>query len=408
MAFTIEKVENGSVTSPQGYKAAGVSCGIKKSQKPDLGLLVSQVRCSAAGVFTTNTVKGASLLVARGNLEDGHAQAIIANSGNANACTGERGVLDAREITRMAGRVLDIPNQDILPNSTGVIGEYLPLPKVRKGIETIVSKLRDDGGVAMAEAIMTTDTFPKYAARRVSVDGLSFTLGGIAKGAGMIHPNMATMFGFLTTDARIGSANLRVFLKEAVDQSFNRFTIDGDTSCDDTVLLMANGLSCAKELAPGDGPVADAFQAALTDLCKELTYKLASDGEGVTKVVTIRVTGCASKDKATTIAKTIAISPLVKTAFHGEDPNWGRIINAAGYSPVDFDPTIVDMWIGDIQVMSKGEKADFLEDAAHQVMKQPRYEIVLAFHEGEQSDCYMTTDFSKDYVDINADYRHRT
>lgn len=408
MTYSIEKNAEGSITTPVGYKAAGISCGIKKSGKPDFGLLVSQVRCTAAGVFTTNVLKGASLLVSRENLADGHAQVILANSGNANACTGERGLLDARELTRSLGRLLNIPNQDILPNSTGVIGEFLPLPCMRDGLDSLVSALHDEGGPDMARAIMTTDTVPKFSARRVVAEGRNFAIGGIAKGAGMIHPNMATMFGFLTTDARIGSENLRIFLQKAVDKSFNRLTIDGDTSCDDTVLLLANGMACSSEIGPDDSEMGDAFQHALQDLCLDLTYQLARDGEGVNKVVTFRVQGCASRADAAQIAKTMAVSPLVKTAIHGEDPNWGRMINAAGYSQVQFDPTAADMWIGDIQVMSSGIRANYEEEKAHEVMKRPEYEIWLDFHGGREEDFYITTDFSKDYVDINADYRHRT
>jgi glutamate N-acetyltransferase/amino-acid N-acetyltransferase len=408
MTYSIETVEHGSVTSPHGFKAAGVSCGIKKSGNPDLGLLVSQVRCNTAGVFTTNSLKGASLQVSREHLSDGHAQALLVNSGNANACTGERGLLDAREMARCLGRMLDIPSQDVLPNSTGVIGEFLPLPKIRAGMEAALSQLREDGGEELARAIMTTDTVPKFTARKVSADGRSFTIGGIAKGAGMIHPNMATMFAFITTDARMSSESVRMFLVEAVEESFNRLTIDGDTSCCDTVLLMANGLASGEEIGMDGSEPAAAFKEALGDLCLDLTYRLARDGEGVHKVVTFRVQGCASKADAALLAKTIAISPLVKTAIHGEDPNWGRIINAAGYSPVSIDPSLVDLWIGEIQVMKAGQRSDYEEEQAHQIMKRPEYEIVVDFHQGDEKDFYITTDFSKEYVDINADYRHRT
>ncbi|MDX9753011.1 MAG: bifunctional glutamate N-acetyltransferase/amino-acid acetyltransferase ArgJ [bacterium] len=408
MAYKIEKVLDGSVTTPRGFKAAGIACGIKKSGKLDLGLLVSQVRCTAAGVFTTNVVKGSSLLVTRDNLSDGHAQALLVNSGNANACNGERGLLDARELARITGRLLDIPNQDILPNSTGVIGEYLPLPRLRDGIESLVPLLSEEGGPILAQAMMTTDTVPKYTARRITAENQSFTIGGIAKGAGMIHPNMATMFGFLTTDARISSESLRIFLMEAVEQSFNRFTIDGDTSCCDTVLFLANGLSSGTDIVPDSSSIAHAFREALLDLCLELTYRLAHDGEGVTKVVKFIVNGFPSKEAAAVIARSIAISPLVKTAIHGEDPNWGRILNAAGYSGVNFDPTLVDLWIGDIQILHHGEKTDYKDEDAHRVMQRTEYDIVLNFNAGKEKDFYITTDFSKDYVDINADYRHRT
>lgn len=408
MVIKIEKIDDGSVTTPKGFKAAGVSCGIKKSGTMDLSMVVSDVRCHAAGVYTTNVIKGASLLVNRENISDGYAQAIVANSGNANACTGEQGMNDAREITLAASDLLAIPSQDILPNSTGVIGEFMPVEKIKSGLEALIPKLRYDGGLEMARAIMTTDTVPKHSARRVTIDGQSFVIGGIAKGSGMIHPNMGTMFGFLTTDATIQSKHLQFFLKEAVDSSFNRFTIDGDTSCDDTVLLLANGAGCATEITPDCGLFAEAFREALQDLCQELIYRLARDGEGVTKVATIRVQGCPTKAEATQIARTIAISPLVKTAMNGEDPNWGRIINAAGYSRIEFNPDLVDLWIGDVQVMNRGARAQYNEEDAHRVMKMSEYEILLNFNNGNEKDFYITTDFSKDYVGINADYRHRT
>ncbi len=409
MNHTIEAIADGSVTTPRGYKAAGMAAGIKKSGALDLGLLVSQVRCPAAAVFTTNVLKGASLLISQEHLSDGHAQAVIVNSGNANACTGERGLLDAREITRVLSRKLNIPAQDVLPSSTGVIGEYLPLPKLREAIEPLTAQLQDgNGGQLMARAIMTTDTKPKYTARKVTVAGSTFSLGGIAKGAGMIHPNMATMLVFLTTDARLSTKSLQAFLKQAVDQSFNRFTVDGDTSCDDTVLLMANGLASGMEIVPSEGLLSTAFKEALNSLCLDLTYQLARDGEGVSKVVKIVVKGAKSNEDSLKVARCIAVSPLVKTAIHAGDPNWGRIINAAGYSGAFFDPMSTDLWIGDVKIMERGERSSFEESDAVNVMQQNEYEITLDLHQGRGEDFYITTDLSHAYIDINADYRNRT
>lgn len=408
MPYTIQTLANGSVTSPKGYKACGVAAGIKSTGKLDLGFLVSQTRCATAGVFTTNQLKGASLLITKEHISDGYAQAVVVNSGCANACTGERGFLDAREIARCLGRKLNIASQDVLPSSTGVIGVYLPLPKIREAIDLAIPRLREDGGEEMAQAIMTTDTVMKSVAKKVVVDGREFTLGGCAKGAGMIMPMMATMLSFLTTDARVSPQNLQIFLKEAVERSYNRLTIDGDTSCDDTVLLMANGLSDSVEIVPGMGEAAEAFQQALNELCHDLVMKLAHDGEGVTKVATIQVRGTRSQAEAIRVARSIANSPLVKTAIHGSDPNWGRVLTAAGYCGVEFDPNIVDLWIGDIPMMKHGEPVRFDEAAAHALMEKSDYEITVDLHQGEASDFYITTDFSKDYVDINADYRHRT
>ncbi len=408
MKYEIKPIENGNATSAQGFKAAGIAAGIKKSGKPDLGILVSQVRCSAAGMFTTNQLKGASLLVTREHLADGHAQALIVNSGNANACTSGRGLVDAREMARCLARPLGIAMQDVLPNSTGVIGIYLPLPLIREGVEKLIPRLSEDGGLELAQAMMTTDTVPKTSARRVVVEGHAFTVGGCAKGAGMIMPNMATMLAFLTTDARVSPQNLSWFLKEAVENSFNRLSIDGDTSCCDSALLMANGLSDSTEILPERDLVSEAFLAALKEVCLDLTKQLARDGEGVTKVATIQVKGARTPEDARRAARSIANSPLVKTAVHGCDPNWGRIITAAGYSGAEFDPGRCALWIGGIQMMHHGEPAGFDEAAAHAVMQGGEYTITLDLGQGDGSDFYIMTDLSKAYIDINADYRHRT
>lgn len=408
MNHKIEIIPDGSVTSPKGFQSAGVAAGIKSTGKLDLGLLVSETRCSAAAVFTRNVIKGASLLVSREHLRDGYAQCVVANSGNANACTGERGMLDAREMARIVAQCLKISEGDVLPASTGIIGEYLPLPAIRKGIEQAAEALSPDGGIRFAQAIMTTDTVPKHAARRVSRGETSFSLGGVAKGAGMIHPNMATMLVFLTTDLKVETAILKPLLLEAVDHTFNRFTIDGDTSCDDTVVLLANGRANAPEINDTAGPAYSALRDALFDLCSELTYRLAGDGEGVTKVVTIQVQGARTREEAARVARSIAISPLVKTAFHGEDPNWGRIVTAAGNSGVEFDPAAIDLKIGNHLVVDQGERGVYREEDVHGVMKNNQFEIVLTLNQGKEQDFYITTDFSKVYVDINADYRHRS
>ncbi len=408
MNYEILPIENGHATSAKGFKAAGTAAGIKKSGKPDLGILVSQVRCTAAGMFTTNRLKGASLRVTQEHLADGHAQALIVNSGNANACTSERGLVDAREMARCLARPLGIATQDVLPNSTGVIGIYLPLPLIREGIEKLIPRLRADGGLELAQAMMTTDTVPKTAARRVVVEGHAFTIGGCAKGAGMIMPNMATMLAFLTTDARISPSSLSWFLHEAVESSFNRLSIDGDTSCCDTAILMANGLSDSTDILPERDCVSKAFLAALKEVCLDLTHQLARDGEGVTKVVTVQVKGARAPDDALRVARSIANSPLVKTAIHGCDPNWGRLITAAGYSGAEFDPAQCALWIGDLQMMHRGQPAGFDEAAAHAFMQQPEYTITLDLGQGDHSDFYIMTDLSKAYIDINADYRHRT
>ncbi|MDP8243955.1 MAG: bifunctional glutamate N-acetyltransferase/amino-acid acetyltransferase ArgJ [Candidatus Hinthialibacter antarcticus] len=406
MSYTIETIESGGVTSPQGFRAGGVAAGIKKSGALDIGVLVSESRCAAAGVFTTNRLKGASLLTTHRSIQDGYAQAVYVNSGNANACTGDQGLKDAQAIARHIAEKLGLAENDALPNSTGVIGAFLPMDKVLAGIDALLPNLNREGGADFARAMMTTDTVAKFSARKVTMNGKTFTLGASAKGSGMIHPNMATMLSFISCDAKLSPQAASTYLREACDQTFNRLTIDGDTSCDDTVLLLANGAS-GVEIDP-EGETGEAFANALNDLCSDMVLRLAHDGEGVTKVAYIKVEGAASKQDATQVAKTIAISPLVKTALHGCDPNWGRIINAAGYSGVDLDLDRADLWLDDIQLFANGQPAKFSEDAAHQIMLGDEYTFRLALNAGDASDWYITTDFSKEYVDINADYRHRT
>lgn len=406
MSYAIHIIDNGGVASPQGFRAAGIAAGIKASGNPDLGMVASSSRCAAAGVFTTNRLKGASLLTTHESIADGYAQAIVVNSGNANACTGQQGLNDARAIAERAGRALGLDPRDVLPNSTGVIGVALPMDKLNAGIDALAPMLSADEGPAFARAMMTTDTVPKFSARKVEIDGRSFVIGGAAKGAGMIHPNMATMLSFITTDAAMTPDQAKAFLKPVCDATYNRFTIDGDTSCDDTVLLLANGAS-GVEIDP-NGASGAAFAEALHDLCRDLVFRMARDGEGVTKTVLIRVEGARTRGDATKIARSIAISPLVKTALHGCDPNWGRLINAAGYSGGEFDPERVDLYIGDVQIAQGGRWHPERDRDAHQVMLKPEYEIRLALNQGDAADWYLTTDFSKDYVDINADYRNRT
>ncbi len=406
MAYTVETIEPGGVAAPQGFRAGGVAASIKTNGALDVGVVISDTRCSAAGVFTTNRLKGASLLTTRQSIQDGFAQAVYVNSGNANACTGEQGKRDAQTIARHIAKALKLPEADVLPNSTGVIGVNLPVENILAGLDELLPRLSEDGSADFATAMMTTDTVAKYSARRVTVDGQTFTIGAAAKGSGMIHPNMATMLSFITTDAELPSQDASNYLQAACDLTFNRLTIDGDTSCDDTVLLLANGTS-GVTIDP-DGESGQAFEEALNGLCRDMVLRLAHDGEGVTTVAYIKVEGAACKDDAAQIAKTIAISPLVKTALHGCDPNWGRIINAAGYSGVDIDLDKADLWLNDVHLFSNGQPAQFSEEEAHQIMLGDEYTFRLALNAGDAADWYITTDFSKDYVDINADYRHRT
>lgn len=408
MAVEIKKIDQGSVTSPPGFRAAATTAGIKPSGNPDVGLLLSEVPCTAAGLFTTNQLKGESMRLTMQRVADGRAQGLLVNSGVANACTGITGRKDALTLTRIAANGLGLLPKDILPNSTGVIGNRLPMDLLKQALPNLLNGLDESGGPAFAQAMMTTDTVPKFSAREVNVDGTRFILGGAAKGAGMIFPRMATMFGFMTTDAPVEVEALRLFLRTACDASFNRLTIDGDTSCCDTVLVLANGMEGGEPIRPDDGPRARAFQEALTCLCRELTFRLAHDGEGVHHVVTIRVDRAQAREHALQVARSIALSPLVKTAIHGCDPNWGRIVNAAGYSGAPFFAKRATLCIGDIEVFRHGCRTDFDEDEVHRLMQQREYDIRLSLNLGEASDFVITTDFSKEYVDINADYAHRT
>ncbi len=408
MAYTIQKQPDGSVTSPKGFQASGVAAGIKKSGKLDLGLLVCEIPFQVAGVFTANQLKGNSLLLTQKNIEDGIGQAVWVNSGNANACTGLRGWEDALELCDHTAKTLKMDPENVLPSSTGVIGEFMPVDSIKNGIIEASQSLSPNGGSRMAEAIMTTDTKPKYTARTLNIEGHNLTLGGIAKGSGMIHPNMATMLAYITTDAKISAKHLKEFLSIAVEKSFNRLSIDGDTSCDDTVLLMANGLSEMQEITLDGGAGRIAFQEALNELCLDLTLEIAKDGEGVNHVVFLHVEGANTNADAKQIACSMAKSPLLKTALYGLDPNWGRFITAAGYSGVEFDPGKANLWIENIQVMKKGMRAEYNENDAHAVMKKSQYSIYLYLNQGDGSDFYITTDLSHEYIDINADYRNRT
>ncbi|MBI1388311.1 MAG: bifunctional glutamate N-acetyltransferase/amino-acid acetyltransferase ArgJ [bacterium] len=406
MVHSIEVIAEGGVATPAGFKAGGLAAGIKKSGAPDLAALVSDTPCAAGGVFTTNALKGASLMVTRERVQLGRAQAVWVNSGNANSCTGEDGLQAARELSAYLAQRLGIDAALTLPNSTGVIGVPLPLDKIRAGMDSLAGSLSAAGGPAFARAIMTTDTVPKSSARRVNVNGKTFSLGASAKGAGMIHPNMATMLTYITTDAALEPGFTQNQIAAACAKTFNRFTIDGDTSCCDTVLLLANGAS-GVSIEPGSEEAA-AFAEALHDLCWELTRKLARDGEGVTKAVLIRVEGAPGDAEAVTIARSIATSPLVKTALHAADPNWGRIVNAAGYSGAAFDIAKIDVFIGETAVMKRGAPVAFSESEVHAYMQQDELIVRLALNQGAGEGFYLTTDFSKEYVDINADYRNRT
>jgi len=388
-----------------GFLAAGLAAGIKKNQAKDFALLYSESPAVAAGVFTTNRVKAAPVLISRDRVKSGKGRAILVNSGCANACTGKGGLEDGHHLSRLIAAALKIDPREVLLASTGVIGRPLPLAVMEKGIPSLVASLSPEGLADAAQAIMTTDTMPKAVLTRGRVNGKEVTLAGIAKGAGMISPRMATLLVFVVTDAAVTAAALRKALKEGVERSFNRITVDGDMSTNDTLLVLANGRA-------GNGPILPAtagfkkFSALLSDLLFALAKKTVADGEGVTKVVQIRVERARSASEAEKVARAVANSPLVKTAFFGEDANWGRILCAAGYSGAPIDPERVDIFFDDVQVVRKGQGAGpEKEEPATGVMKKGEYTVRIDLHRGRSETYLFTTDFSFDYVKINASYR---
>lgn len=397
----------GGITAPQGFKAAGVVAQVRKKGRRDLALICSEVPAVAAGLFTKNLVKAAPVILSQEHLTDGRAQVIVANSGIANAYMGAQGMADARRMAELAASLLGVPVGDMVVASTGVIGEPLPMDKIEAGIRDAAANLTRDGGGNAAEAIMTTDTAPKEYALRFNPgggDGPAATIGGIAKGSGMIHPNLATMLSFLTTDAAVGRDALEAALRYAADRSFNAVTIDGDTSTNDMVVILANGQAGNASIAAGSDEFI-VFRDALTAVCTELAKMIAHDGEGATKYMEVRVRGAQSEQGALQIARTIARSNLVKAALFGEDANWGRIITAAGYSGVFFDPEQVTIWIGDLKMADGGTGLGFDEDRAKEILEGREIEISLDLHQGTAEGVAWGCDLSYDYVRINANYR---
>ncbi len=386
-----------------GFKAASVAAGLKKTGKKDLGLLVSQVPATVAGVFTKNQVKAAPVILDRRRIKTGVCQAIIVNSGNANCCTGEQGLRDAETMANLAASELGISEDLVLVASTGVIGESLPIEKINAAIPTLVDSLESQGIPDLARSMMTTDTVPKMVSAQGVVDGKTLTVTGVAKGAGMIRPDMATMLCFVCTDVKISSDVLKEILVKGVNRSFNRITIDGDTSTNDTVLVMANGLSGAVIQSPAQK---DIFQKILDEIFLDLAKQLVRDGEGVTKLVEIMVRNAPSDSDAQKVADTVAHSPLVKTAFFGEDANWGRIAGAVGRAGVQIDPYKIDVYFDDIQMVKAGMgQGKIVEAEATKVLKRPEFTVAIDLNSGSGSGSILTCDFSVDYVRINANYR---
>ena len=390
----------GDAASPAGFRAAGLHCGIKR-ERPDLALLVSDVPASVAGVFTTNKVKAAPVRFTQAAVARGRAQAVVVNSGNANACTGEPGLADAAEMARLTGAALGLDPELVLVASTGVIGVPLPMEAIRGGIPRAARALAPEGTSA-AEAIRTTDRFAKTAAVRLDIGGVPVTIGGMAKGAGMIHPNMATTLGFLTTDAALPPAVLRLALTRAIADSFNSITVDGDTSTNDSVLLLANGRAGGSPIT--NGSELKRFTAGLTAVASELAKMVVRDGEGATRLVAIEVSGAASDAEAHAAAMTVANSLLVKTALHGGEPNWGRILAALGRAGVEMAEEKTDVLFGELEVVRGGLGVPGVWNAAASALEAKEITVKIRLGIGGGAARVWTCDLSEEYVRINGSY----
>ncbi len=391
------------MTSPQGFLAGASYAGIKTLGEDvlDVGLLFSEAPCAAAGVFTSNRVKAAPVVLCQRRLAGGGARAVAVNSGCANACTGDRGLADCEEMARLAAGKLGVPAEEVLVASTGVIGVPLPVERIQKGIDGIV--LSRGGGPQLARAMMTTDTFAKAIAVGLELEGKQAVVGGVAKGAGMIYPDMATLLCFLSTDAALDAGVAQTALRRAVDESFNMIAVDGDTSTNDTVLLLANGLAGNQPLQAGSAE-AELFEKALGEVCGYLARCIARDGEGATKLVEIAVEGAVSRRDARLAARTIASSSLVKAALHGSDPNWGRVFAALGRSGVEMDPARVDLYFADLPIARAGCSLAFDEAQARTALSGAEVCVRVCLNLGSESAVAWGCDLSEEYVAINSDY----
>ncbi len=389
--------------SVPGFLASSVSAGLKKRGELDLSLIFSRKEAVAAGVFTTNKVKAAPVLLSQKRTKKGSIRAVVANTGYANACTGIRGMNDAIQTAEMVARELEIDPEETVVASTGVIGAYLPFNLIKEAIPDLVKSLSPNGFKSVAEALMTTDSFPKVSYFKGNAGGNPFHLLGLAKGAGMIMPNMATMLSFLLTDINIDSQTLWPIFRSAAECTFNRITVDGETSTNDMVLIMANGVAGNRSL---NRSAIKEFERGLTDVMGELAYMIAKDGEGATKVVVIEVKGAATKDDANMAARAIGNSNLVKTAIFGQDPNWGRIMAALGRSEIKMEESKVQIWIEGIKIVDGGlMTSEKQEREAAEEMKKGQITIIIHLNQGRWKDRITTCDLTYDYIRINADYR---
>ncbi|MGB9595439.1 MAG: bifunctional glutamate N-acetyltransferase/amino-acid acetyltransferase ArgJ [Candidatus Poribacteria bacterium] len=391
----------GGITSVPGFRSAGVACGIKSTGAKDLAVIVCDDVAVSAGTFTSNKVKSAPVLVSMERMKNGKAQAIVANSGNANACTGEQGIKDAKRMTELVASELNISPELVLVASTGKIGRKMPMDKIENGIKLAISNLSYTGGHDSAEAIMTTDTFCKEVAVEFDIQKRKARIGGMVKGAGMINPNMATMLCFLTTDVCIEQGFLQKALKSAVDVSFNMISVDGDTSTNDTVIILANGKAGNDPINKLDSSY-EVFFRSLTYVTTSLAKMIAKDGEGATKFIELRLIGAKTEQDARKACHSIAQSPLLKCALFGEDPNWGRIMSSLGASGIDMDQNKVDIWFDDLKIAQNGVSTWFDEESAKDILKKKEYVITIDLKVGNAKATLWTCDLSYDYVKINV------
>jgi len=398
----LRSLDQGGVTSPRGFQAAGVHAGVYSDpERKDLALVYSDCPASAAAVYTSNRVQAAPIAVDRQHLGDGSARAVILNSGNANACTGERGLADAGRMCELAGAPLGIEPEDVLVCSTGLIGANLPMAAIEAAVPALVQALSPEGGGDAAEAIMTTDTFAKSCAVELEADGVTFRVGAMAKGAAMIAPNMATMLSVVTTDAAMAPAPLKEILVDAVDRTFNCITVDGDMSTNDTVILLANGLAGTR--ADSD-KLRERLYTGVERVCRDLAQAIARDGEGATKLIAIRVDGARTEKEARRVGLAVANSNLVKTAVFGRDPNWGRILCATGYSGVDLDPDRVEVKLCGTAIYGGGAGLDIDVKELAKAMEADEIPIEIDLSMGSSTAEIFTCDLTYDYVRLNAEY----
>jgi glutamate N-acetyltransferase/amino-acid N-acetyltransferase len=402
-----------AVTFARGFRAGTAACGIKaftsgasaipRDQRDDLCVIHSAYPCDAGGVFTTNKVKSASVVIDQLHLQRNRVQALTINSGNANACTGAQGFKDALLMAKLSADRLDLDPDQVLVSSTGVIGRYLPMDAIKSGISDACGRLSPASGEAAARAIMTTDTVPKTAQAELSVGGSAVRVGGMCKGSGMIHPNMATMLAYITTDAAVEPGLMSGLVRSVADHSFNQVTVDGDSSTNDSFLILANGAAGNEPVRAGTAEEA-ALRSAIEEVARELARSIARDGEGATKLITVRVLDATSNDDARLAARAVAASSLVKTAVHGGDPNWGRIVCALGYSGAELALDRLHLSIGGLVVFERGAGVEVDLAAVRQAFEQPEIEIVAALGLGEGKAEAWGCDLSEEYVRINADY----